>query len=366
MEIEIPFGAKDSELKGWEYTIPEGMEAVIENGKVIVREKESQDEKIRKEIKQFILDTLGEISIDDKENAWLVWLEKYKDIKLLSWRAVDECKDIPDGHYVVVAYNRPGFFALDTVVKGKLSHPRRGDIKATGVFYIPNADENCMCIIEKQKVNTEGDFARGYDCGYECCLNSHGAEWFEKQKEQPADAKSERVIKAARRVLNNWLDGTDCPDVSGDFAELEYAIREYDGEEKQKPTEKQDYSGLTDFERAIHRGFLCAGVENVPVEIIKETAQDCLAHIEQKPAEWSEEDEYVIDKVIEWAKIVNPTSTIFEKIPKERFIERLKSLRSQHHWKPSEEQMLALQVAAITSKTDFNILTELFIDLKKL
>jgi len=46
--IEIPFGAHDSENKGWEYTIPAGMEAVIEDGKVIVREKESEDERIRK------------------------------------------------------------------------------------------------------------------------------------------------------------------------------------------------------------------------------------------------------------------------------------------------------------------------------
>ena len=46
--IEIPFGAKDSENKGWEYTIPAGMEAVIEDGKVIVREKEGEDERIRK------------------------------------------------------------------------------------------------------------------------------------------------------------------------------------------------------------------------------------------------------------------------------------------------------------------------------
>lgn len=38
-EIEIPFGAKDSELKGWEYTIPEGMEAEIKDGKIIVRKK---------------------------------------------------------------------------------------------------------------------------------------------------------------------------------------------------------------------------------------------------------------------------------------------------------------------------------------
>ena len=42
---------------------------------------------------------------------------------------------------------------------------------------------NWIIWLEKHKINTEGDFARGYDCGYECCLNSHGAEWFEKQKE---------------------------------------------------------------------------------------------------------------------------------------------------------------------------------------
>lgn len=55
----------------------------------------------------------------------------------------------------------------------------------------------------------------------------------------------------------------------------------------------------------------------------------------QPKQEWSEEDEYVIDKVIEWAKIVNPTSTIFEKIPKEQFIKRLKSLHPQpeKNWK---------------------------------
>ena len=39
---EIPFGAKDSELKGWEYTIPEGMEAEIKDGKIVVREKKPE------------------------------------------------------------------------------------------------------------------------------------------------------------------------------------------------------------------------------------------------------------------------------------------------------------------------------------
>lgn len=35
-------------------------------------------------------------------------------------------------------------------------------------------------------------------------------------------------------------------------------------------------TGLSDFERAIYRGLLSAGVENVPVTIVKETAQECL------------------------------------------------------------------------------------------
>ena len=38
--IEIPFGAKDSKTLGWEYTIPDDMEATIKDGKIIVRKKE--------------------------------------------------------------------------------------------------------------------------------------------------------------------------------------------------------------------------------------------------------------------------------------------------------------------------------------
>ena len=48
----------------------------------------------------------------------------------------------------------------------------------------PCSPVECIAWLEKQKDNTEGDFGRGYDCGYQACLNSHGAEWLEKQKEQ--------------------------------------------------------------------------------------------------------------------------------------------------------------------------------------
>lgn len=73
--IEIPFGANDSELKGWEYTIPDGMEAIVKDGKVIVREKESKDEKIKKRIEQLIrLNTSGL-----EKTHLLTWLEKQKE-----------------------------------------------------------------------------------------------------------------------------------------------------------------------------------------------------------------------------------------------------------------------------------------------
>ena len=71
--IEIPFGAFDSELGGWEYTIPEGYEAEIKDGKVIVRKAESNDEKIRKELLEHI--KYCSESIPERA-AYIAWLEK--------------------------------------------------------------------------------------------------------------------------------------------------------------------------------------------------------------------------------------------------------------------------------------------------
>lgn len=93
---------------------------------------------------------------------------------------------------------------------------------------------------------------------------------------------------------------------------------------KQKPAEKQDYSGLNDLERAIHRGFLVAGVENVSVTLIKETAYDCLAQM--KPAEWSEEDEKVLREVKLNFELNHEDMTPALVACYERFFEKVKSL----------------------------------------
>ena len=74
--IEIPFGAYDSELKGWEYTIPEGMEAEIKDGKIIVKQKESEHERIRKFICSIIDNLEPKNFVGVKKMNVLAWLER--------------------------------------------------------------------------------------------------------------------------------------------------------------------------------------------------------------------------------------------------------------------------------------------------
>ena len=154
--------------------------------------------------------------------------------------------------------------------------------------------------------------------------------------------------------------------ISGDRFISEYerklVVPWLEKQKEQKPAEKQDYSGLTDLERAIHRGFLVAGVENVPVTIIKQTAQDCLA---QKPA-WSEEDEENIESIkIILRKALSKGISCEEEVLD--LTDWLQSIRPS--WKPSEEQMKALESCFCEfgeGYPDEDGLRSLYNDLKKL
>lgn len=79
MEIDIPFGAKDSELKEWRYTIPEGYTAEIKDGEIIVKSTESEDERMRKGLIEFIKSLLCNDAFDRyKLRSWIAWLEKQR------------------------------------------------------------------------------------------------------------------------------------------------------------------------------------------------------------------------------------------------------------------------------------------------
>jgi hypothetical protein len=93
---------------------------------------------------------------------------------------------------------------------------------------------------------------------------------------------------------------------------------------------------------------------------------------QQKPIEWSEEDEKMLNTVIlhvkEYQKIVNPANETGES----NITDWLKSLKPRPHWKPSEEQLVALWKIIpniVNSEEDVDTITELSIlyeNLKKL
>ena len=205
------------------------------------------------------------------------------------------------------------------------------------------------------------------------------------------ESEDERIRKEAISIVQSYMNICDeegDPCLSG-YKVLAYLERQkdskvvkFDHDREQKPVEMQGYSGLDDLERAIHRGFLSAGVENVPVTIIKETAQECLTQMNF--TEWSEEDEerlmelisllkdaedylkehgnmfsYNPMLLIKWLKSLRPQPkqgwsdedkamlkvaiAVLRRYSHDDVADWLKSLKPQSHWKPSEEQMEALE-----------------------
>lgn len=92
---------------------------------------------------------------------------------------------------------------------------------------------------------------------------------------------------------------------------------------------------------------------------------------EQNPAEWSEEDEKMIDHLIEALPMWATGRIAMLPSQADEYVKRIKSLRPQPHWKPSEDQMEALESAVKLYKdTHFEIhhekIVSLYEQLKKL
>lgn len=175
-----------------------------------------------------------------------------------------------------------------------------------------------LCESEDEKIREEiVSFIRAFwvDHRYSVPQTSKWLDWLEKKKDSPMPedtvvfqkgvAEGRRLEREEQKPTPDWMpkfldelrskkhyfDWDEHRDIEGHIlAIIKWIAPDYfhRKEKEQKPVEKQDYSGLNDLERAILRGFLAAGMENVPIGIIKETAQECLAQM--KPAEWSEED----------------------------------------------------------------------------
>lgn len=90
-EKEIPFGAFDSELMHQEIYIPEGFKATIKGNRIILKKIESEDEKIRKWLLNFVQgipnDGLDFYNINKEQ--MIAWLEKQGEPKQ-EWSETDE------------------------------------------------------------------------------------------------------------------------------------------------------------------------------------------------------------------------------------------------------------------------------------
>ena len=210
-------------------------------------------------------------------------------------------------------------------------------------------------------------------------------EWMERQKEQKP-AISTPIFRVGDYIRNKktgdkvvieqidvklkiyfYVSSDGMATVHSDFKWEDQNDWELIGQKiEQKPSEKQNYSSMTDFERAIHRGFLCAGVVNVPVIIIKETAQECMAKI--KPIEWGRWEEEIIANAIKqlysYANSYHNANNDTREKEVRKVADELKSLRFS--WKPSEEQMEALENSTALTEEQGAALYSLVQDLKKL
>ena len=93
---------------------------------------------------------------------------------------------------------------------------------------------------------------------------------------------------------------------------------------------------------------------------------------EQQPAEWSEEDKRMLDIILTDVNYAHKNYSDSKLTSYDKKVSWLKSLRPQLHWKPTEEQMTAFEIAkkytSIHTSDEWllNTLESIFNDLKNL
>ena len=287
-KIEIPFGAKDSELCGWEYTIPEGMEAEIKGGKIIVRKKEID---AKKNYIQGIRKTLA--SIEDKAHN-ILGLYDY------DWVAIRA------SHRLLGEY-------LDCIEKQKEQKPRSTEeTELNSIAFLEQLGYTCVPPGKEQKL-AENNYPEYNSDEYES-FEDGNATGLRRKEQKPTEWK-ENFCEEVERVSKRY------PEVS--FAKLSRIAKH--------------------FAEWVSNNF----------------------------AEWSEEDEIIkhdIENLIHFALKDGSAVSPAADTTKENALDWLKSLRPQHHWKPSGEQMEALEKAFRKEGTDEyrHTINSLYQDLKKL
>lgn len=302
--IEIPFGAKDSELKGWEYTIPENMEAEIKDGKIIVKQKESEDERIRKQLIGFLSGRYALCNINTKDA--IAYLERQKERGPLS-------KDEEYTLARIIEYLEDN----DCPSEWKnLLH----DVYS--LLY--QKEQEPMHFLEIPA----GDIAPA-------------------EEESPFD-EDEFLDGELSAFLQNYDKEYDDDAAVSDVARHFYEIGK-----KQKEQKPESCDCSRDEESYMN------GIHHVLMN------PEAYGLIKQKPAEWSEEDKLHLNNAIlvakkEWG-VNSYTARFLESL-------RDNCKKCNSHWKPSDEQMEALKDAFRKDGGNEyrKVINSLYCDLQKL
>lgn len=219
--------------------------------------------------------------------------------------------------------------------------------------------------------------------GYEARIEGNKVILERKESEDERIREAiESIIRVYGKTQGEWIAGYDMDTL---VVHLRDAFAYLERQKEQKPTTEEVLirAGLKPFKDGnqwcilagdnIQEGVCGFGdtIEDALYEFLKEVCE------QQKPAEWSEEDEEMFAGIIADIKFTQRAHNHeVNQIVYEREIDWLKSLRDNYkncnsRWKPSEEQMAALLnaeglVRANNYPENAKILASLYTDLKKL
>lgn len=179
-----------------------------------------------------------------------------------------------------------------------------------------------------------------------------------------AGIEDERIRKMLIEQMERWKKAAEDNNVEQDVKDASAAIAYLEKQKEQKPESCDCSRDEESYTNGIHHVLM---------------NPEAYGLIKQKPAEWSEEDERkrqacisTINEVIDYERErwedYNPGKPYRPIMKYDEQVDWLKSLRLRPHWKPSEDQMKALEDAF--RKDGGNeyrkVINSLYNDLKKL
>lgn len=274
--------------------------------------KESEDEKIRKELIEKVKETPACIGFNDK-NAVLAWLEKQSTPQV-----------------------------------------------RTGLEWLNTIDDACDKRYAEEYAHGEYCHEQSFKWGFQ-----EGIDWLEKQGE-PTDINPSEFDLRLNKLLKQFetLPKEELASSLSFYLNVVQNDGTYKREEKEG--EQPRYSigdvlcdkSCTTLNKDAQSNFEITDIRNgmyicdkCSFPISQQNEYELVAKkIEQKPAEWSEEDEYMLDETIQHLKqlirIDKAKHCACDVQYYQRDIDWLKSLRPQKQWKPTKEQVEAIRIAA--------------------